>query len=70
MTDIIASSFNSFFSSVAQNFIQEPSGNNLTQDPIRNLNSNILKLTTSLHLNPTLTNEMNKTIQSLRWNIF
>jgi len=64
--DIIANSFNPFFSSVAQNFTQEPSGNNFTQDPIRNLNSNILKLTTSLHLNPTLTNEINKIIQSLK----
>ena len=32
--DIIANSFNSFFSSVAQNFTQEPSGNNFTQDLI------------------------------------
>jgi len=31
---ITANSFNSFFSSVAQNFTQEPSGNNFTQDPI------------------------------------
>ena len=64
--DIIANWFQSFFSSVAQNFTQEPSGNNFTQNPIRNLNSNILKLTTSLHLNPTSTNEINKIIQSLK----
>jgi hypothetical protein len=57
---------NSFFSSVAQNFTQDPSGNNFTQDPIRNLNSNILKPTTLLHFNPTLTYEINKIIQSLK----
>jgi hypothetical protein len=61
--DIIA---NSFFSSVAQNFTQAPSGSNSTKDPIRNLNSNILKPTALLHFNPTLTYEINKIIQSLK----
>jgi len=64
--DIIANSCNSFFSSVAQNFTQELSGNDFTQDPIRILNSNILKPTTLLHFNPTSTNEINRIIQSLK----
>jgi hypothetical protein len=54
------------FSSVAQNFIQEPSGNNSTKDLIRILNGNILKPTTLLHFNPTLTYKINNIIQSLK----
>lgn len=54
--DTITNSFNSFFASVAQNFLHEQPSNNFTQDPIRNLNSNVLKSTTSLHFSPTSTN--------------
>jgi hypothetical protein len=64
--DIIANVFNSFFSSVAQNFLREPSSNNFTQDFIQTFNSNILKPTTSLYFNPNSTNEINKIIRSLK----
>jgi hypothetical protein len=64
--DIIANSFNSFFSSVAQNLTQQPSGNNPKKEPIQNLYSNNRKPMTLLHLDPTSAHEINKIIQSLK----
>ena len=64
--DTTANSFNSFFASVAQNFLHEQPSNYFTQDPIRNLNSNVLKLTTSLHFSPTSTDKIKKIIQALK----
>ena len=62
--DVIANSFNSYFSSVAHKFIQKPMNNNFIQDPLYNLSLNSLNLNTLLHFNPTSTNEVNKIIQS------
>ena len=64
--DVIANSFNSYFTSVAHKFIQKPMDNNFNQDPICNLSSKFLNLNTILHFNPTSTNKANKIIQSLK----
>ena len=64
--DVMANSFNSYFTTVAHKFIQKPVDNNFNQDPIYNLSSNFLNLNTVLHFNPTSTNEVNKIIQSLK----
>ena len=64
--DVIANSFNSYFTSVAHKFIHKPMDNNFNQDPIYNLSSQFLNLNTVLHFNPTSTNEVNKIIQSLK----
>jgi len=54
--DIIVNSFNSFFSSVAQNFIHEPLDNDFIQNSIQNLSSNTSERTTSFYFKPTSTN--------------
>ena len=51
--DVIANSFNYYFTSVAHKFIQKPMDNNFNQDPIYNLSSKFLNLNTVLHFNPT-----------------
>ena len=64
--DIIANSFNSFFPSVVQNSIHEPLDNDFIQNSMQNLSSNNSKRTTSFYFKPTLTNEINKIIKSLK----
>jgi len=50
--DVIANSFNSYFTLVAHKFIQKPMDNNFNQDPVYNLSSKFLNLNTILHFNP------------------
>ena len=64
--DIIANSFNSFFSSVAENIIKKCPGSSFTLDPITYLNSNIIKPQSLLQLNLISSHETENLIQSLK----
>jgi len=64
--DIVAKSFNSFFSSVAQNSIHEPLDNDFIQNSMQNLRSNNSKRTTAFYFKPTSKKEINKIIKFLK----
>ena len=65
-TGIIANSFNSYFSTVAQTSYKDIPDKNCVWRSLQNLNHNMLEKITPFYFEPTSINEINKIIKSLK----